>query len=269
MKKNGNWKVSVVGGAVSLALALALTARAQEATAKVQRIAAGSAQCSEDGSTWQTLQAGAVLKQGTTIKTDASGVVDLYLGKNGPLLRVAPDTTLKFNTLTCDKGAGETITDTELGLDNGKITGIVRKISGSSKFEIKTASTTCAIKGTKFDGSSRGQFAIKDGTAEVFYTPAGETSPTRFDVPGGYTFEPSANGGKGGVIPTPAELVLDFQQSLDALTGIPGAQAMMGWAPTPTWSAPARPFASPGNYQPAFTMPPVMTPTTQIQVPPQ
>ena len=264
MNKQGNWKVAIVGGVASLAVALAVTVRAEEATAKVQQISGGTAQCSEDGNTWQALQKGAVLKQGSSIKTDASGNVDLYLGKNGPYVRVSPDTTMKFNTLTCDKGAGEVVTATELGLDNGKLTAVVRKINSSSRFEIKTASATLKVKGTKVQGSSRGQFAVKDGSSEVFYTPAGETTPTRFDVPSGYTFEPSGNGGKGIVIPTPAELVLDFQQNLNGLMGAPGAQAAAGiWAPTPTWNAPTRPFDPPGQPGHPFNLPPVFNPTTQ------
>jgi hypothetical protein len=111
-----------------------LTVVAEPGAAKVQAIKAGGAQFSTDGSTWNTLQVGAVLPEGTTIKTDAAGIVDLDLGKNGSAIRMTSGTTLELKTLGIAPGAGEDITTTELGLPEGKIHAVVRKLTTSCNY---------------------------------------------------------------------------------------------------------------------------------------
>ena len=88
MKKlSVGWKYVVAISASALALGFLATANAEQATVKVQAIPSGSAQYSATGGSWLSLQPGIVLTQGSAVKTDGAGVVDLYLGKNGPWVR--------------------------------------------------------------------------------------------------------------------------------------------------------------------------------------
>ncbi|MHB1307065.1 MAG: FecR family protein [Limisphaerales bacterium] len=260
----GGWKSVAALGASAFALGFLATASAEQATAKVQAIPSGSAQYSSSGGSWLPLQAGAVLSQGSTVKTDGAGVVDLYLGKNGPWVRLSPDTSLSLSTLLSEKGVGEAVTSTELNLASGRAVCVVRKMSAGARYSIKTASATCNILGTKVNASARGQFAIKDGFAEVFYTAPGASAPTKFNVGSGYTFEPSVNGGKGGVIGTPAELAAELEQGVNALAG-DASVAGIGYAPNPEWLRIQDPFAAPGQEAQVFAIPPVQNPTTPVE----
>lgn len=265
--KYGMWNGVVACTVTAVAMGFLATASAEQATAKVRAISGGSAQCTQDGSMWKALPSGAVLSQGTTVKTDGGGTADIYLGKNGPWASLSPDTTLGFSTLMCDAGAGETVTATELNLTSGNALFIVRKLSAGSRFSIKTANATCNVLGTKVSAAARGQFAVKDGSAEVFYTAPGATAPTKFNVPPGYTFEPSVNGGKGGVIGTPAELAAEMDRDISRLMAGVAASDGTTWAPTPSWLALEQSsFQSSisGNANNEFQMPPVASPTTAI-----
>lgn len=265
MKKlSVGWKYVVAISASALALGFLATANAEQATVKVQAIPSGSAQYSASGGSWLSLQPGIVLTQGSAVKTDGAGVVDLYLGKNGPWVRLSPDTALSLSTLLIEKGVGEPVTSTELNLASGRAVCVVRKMSAGSRYSIKTASATCNVLGTKVNASARGQFAIKDGFAEVFYTAPGASAPTKFNVGSGYTFEPSVNGGKGGVIGTPAELAVELDQDINALAGA-ASVAGIGYAPDPEWLRIQDPFAAPGQESQVFTVPPVQNPTTPVQ----
>ena len=82
------------------AMALSVTAMAAAGSARVDAVRAGSARYTTDGANWMDAKAGAVLAPGTTIKTDSLGVLDLYLGKNGPYVRVTPSSEVVLKTST-------------------------------------------------------------------------------------------------------------------------------------------------------------------------
>lgn len=271
MKLFGRTTKVAVGSAVLLALVLASNARAEEGTAKVQAIRSGAAQCSIDGITWSPLQEGTVLKQGTTVKTDTMGVVDLYLGKNGPLVRLTPATTLALNALSLDQGAGETVINTELGVTTGRIQGVVRKLSQSSRYEVKTPAGTCGIRGTKYEISATGRVSVEEGIVDVLYTPAGQPSPTKYEVQAGYTFDPALNNGKGGVIPTPANIRQQLQDDLRSMQSfVSKEERVQAWLPSPDWKTPERPFSPPGGDlgdQVPWVLQPVYNPTTAVVAP--
>lgn len=258
-----------VAGGLALCAVLALNAWAEPGSAKVQAIRAGSAQYSLDGVNYSPLQVRAVLEQGCTIKTDSMGVVDLYLGKNGPLVRLTPATTLALTALTFDAGAGETVINTELGLSTGRILGVVRKMSASSRYEVKTPVGTCAIRGTKYEVSATGRVIIEEGVGDFAFAPPGAANPTHFEVQAGYMFDPTLNGGRGGVVPTPTnirELQRDEYQQMRG--GMTGEERVQIWVPSPSWMAPDRPFDEPGrgrdNLANPWVLPPVSSPTTQV-----
>lgn len=253
------------------ALALANWAVADMGSARVDAVRAGAAHYSTDGVTWNEVKKGVVLQPGATIKTDTLGVVDLYLGRNGPFLRVTPDTTVVLTTLNVDRGAGETIITTELGLRAGKLQGVVRKMSAASRYEVVTPVGVVGIRGTKYQVSARGEFSVLEGAGYVRYNAPGATAPTEFQVREGYTFEPTLNNNKGGLIESlPSineEITLAAGQMGVAAPGVEmvGVSAT-GYVPWPTWAIEERSFTPPGQgtaFKP-FVLPPVFNPTTPV-----
>ncbi len=267
MKQRSRFLSGLTALGATAALLGSLVSQAEPVKAKVQAIRAGAAQYTVDGVAWNTAQVGSVLEPGTTIKTDAAGVVDLNLGKNGPALRLTPDTTLVIQTLDLMQGEGEAITTTTLELPNGKIHATVRKLSASSKYEIKTPVSTCGVRGTDVSCSSRGDFVVENGSGYVLYTPPGETQASQFQVPGGYTFDPSLNNYQGGVYETMPSVRLELERAIGQLlefvsTGERGQE----WAPRPAWMTPRRQGTPPSEGDdPAFVLPPVVNPTTPVK----
>ncbi len=252
------------------AVVLSVSAWAAAGTARVEAVRAGAAHYSTDGVTWNEVKKGVVLNPGATIKTDSLGVVDLYLGKNGPFVRVTPDTTLALTTLDLTTGAGETIVTTELGLRAGKIQGVVRKMSAASRYEVVTPVGVVGIRGTKYQVSARGEFSVLDGNGYVKYRAPGATDPTDFQVRSGYTFEPTLNNNRGGLIESlPSineEITLAAGQMGVREPGVAGEVAATQYAPTPVWQIEERPFEVVGenNLFRPFTLPPVFNPTTPV-----
>lgn len=261
----------LVACGVVLASALATNAWAEQGSAKVQAIRAGSAQYSVDGVIFSPLQVGAVLEQGATIKTDSMGVVDLYMGKNGPLVRMTPATTLALSTLTSEAGAGETVVNTELGLSTGRILGVVRKMNASSRYEVKTPVGTAGIRGTHYEASATGRVIVEDGIVEVTFSPPGAATPTRFEVQGGYMFDPTLNNGRGGVVATPVNIrELQREDFRQMRGGVPSEEQAQVWAPMPKWLMPNRPFDeahAQRDKDTPWVIPPVANPTTQPVTP--
>lgn len=268
MKNVARIPTQVVGvGLALIACSLWLTVQGAEGSARVTAVRVGSAQKSADAVTWDTVNAGDSLAPGTTVRTDAMGIVDLNLGKCGDYLRLTPGTTLRLTTLSYEQGAGETVVNTELYLSTGRIQGHVRKLSAASRFEVKTPVATYYIRGTRYEISATGRATVLEGLIEVLYTPAGATAPTRFDVPAGYTFEPSENSGRGGTLPTPAFTQEQIDQDLRELRGgAPAEEKVQVWVPMPTWEIVDRPFEPApglGDAKP-FRVPPVFNPTTAV-----
>jgi hypothetical protein len=267
MKLLGRSINAAVCGLVLFTMGLSSTAFADQGSAKVQSIRSGSAQYSTDGNSWTPLAVGTVLSEGATVKTDTLGVVDLFLGKNGPLVRLTPATTLTLTKLGLTEGAGETVVDTQLGLTTGRIQGVVRKLSQTSNYAVKTPVGTCGIRGTKYEISSTGRVSVLEGIVDVWFTPAGANAPVRFEVRAGYTFDPSQNNGQGGVTPTPTNIRDQLQEDMQSFRTVvtPEGRATV-WIPSPSWMEPARPVdpSGAGAGQP-WVLPPVYNPTTKVQ----
>ncbi len=238
-------------------------------SARVDAIKGGAAQYSSDGVTWTEVKKGAVLSAGATVKTDSMGMVDLYLAKNGPYVRLNPDTTLTLSTLNVDSGAGETVVTTALDLKAGKIQGVVNKLSAASKYTVATPVGVVHITGTKYQVSARGEFSVKEGQGSMAYNAPGAAAPTAFQVRPGYTFEPTLNNNKGGLIETLPSVTEEISVAANEMGGAaPSAgEVAAGWRPEPTWATINRPFVPPGqgnSFHP-FELPPVFNPTTVYQ----
>src|SRR5688500_18386565 len=102
----------LLGFAVGLAAFASMSsvgtqAAPQENQAKVRAVR-GSANFSTDrGANWKKLNVGANLNQNSVIRTAPGSYVDLFLGENGPVVRVTEDTTMGIDRLTIDKAGSE------------------------------------------------------------------------------------------------------------------------------------------------------------------
>lgn len=187
MKSLGTYIKTTVACGVTLAIvSLASALQAQEQQGKaVVRAVRGSAQFKDAGKDWAALKVGTVLKSGAVIKTAADGQVDLFLGQNGPVVRVTQATEMGVDKLSINKTDAETVIETQLDLKAGTILGNVKKLAQASRYEVKTPKGTCAIRGTEYRISDTGNVVVKSGNVVVNY------NGRSYDVGPGQQFNPS------------------------------------------------------------------------------
>lgn len=143
----------------------------------VVRGVSGTANYSNDkGANWKKLNVGAQLNQASIIRTAPGARVDLFLGDNGPVVRVTEDTTLALDRLTSEKVGDETIIETQLDLRNGRILGHVKKLAQASKYEVKTPQGVAGIRGTQYDIRADGTVHVIEGQIVVVYIVGGVAS---------------------------------------------------------------------------------------------
>lgn len=88
---------------------------------------------------------GMALKQGDTIKTDASGLAEIDY-TDGSLTRLSNNTIYKLSVLTNDKGGRQT----KGTLSVGQTWQRAAKVSETGSFEVEAGGTTAAVEGTAF-----------------------------------------------------------------------------------------------------------------------
>lgn len=244
----------------------AIVAQAEAISAKVQK---GTAQSAVDGKTWNTVHEGDLILEGATIRTQ-SNPLDLYLGANGPLLRVKPDSEVVLTALNREKGVGETIANTEIKVTKGQVVGLATKVNAASKYQVKAGATTTSIRGTKFAAKADGRVAVKEGLATVLYTAVAGTTGTKFAVRDGNVFEPQGNAGGGNVGGMSGQEDSALTDDLDSL--VDSLRTSLGrYVPSPQWLSIQRPFEYLGASSatdPSFITPGVTIPTTPGILPP-
>jgi len=135
--------------------------------AEVRSIKHGSAEYSEDDTTWKPLTIGLRLGSGQSVKTDAQASVDLFLEANGPAVRLCPGTVLRLTTLTVDRVGQDTVIQTELALPQGRILGQVKEVLAASKYEVATPKGVFGIRGpTRYDLSANGKAVVSEGNSD-------------------------------------------------------------------------------------------------------
>jgi hypothetical protein len=176
-----------------LALAFTTAASAQQikqGMATIMRVEGPASYTLGGNDGWHPLVAGKVLQAGASIKTGDDGQVDVVLGRQilpmpqaakvpdriGPgadapvrgmvdyrpaveqnLVRMSGNTTLKIDTLTVSDTGVDTVSDTELDLQNGRIFYSVKKLSTESKYLIKFPNGIAGVRG------SQGFFSVVNG----------------------------------------------------------------------------------------------------------
>src|SRR6266705_3145416 len=158
----------------------------------------GTARFTTGNGVWQPVKVGDVFGSGTIIQTDQAkgSYVDLVLGDaNAPvassyaagpelapitatvasyqpkseqnIVRIWENSALGIDNLGSMQTGADTVTDTQLDLRAGHIFGTVKKMSASSKYEIKLPNGVAGIRGTCYDLWVTGLFRIGNGSGVI------------------------------------------------------------------------------------------------------
>jgi hypothetical protein len=136
----------VVGVLAAGAMAsLAPAAGAADALANL-KITADNVQVKQKGkSSFVDAKEGMALKQGDTVKTDASGLAEIDY-TDGSITRLGNSTVFTISKLTNEKGGRQT----QGTLSVGETWNRAAKVSETGSFEVKAGGTTAAVEGTAF-----------------------------------------------------------------------------------------------------------------------
>ncbi|HXS69554.1 MAG TPA: hypothetical protein VN761_11970 [Candidatus Polarisedimenticolia bacterium] len=183
-----------------LAIACSNYASTQTATsdgiAKVVKISGDARYFTAGDSTPHNLREGMILKSGTTIQTasGANNYVDLVLNNAQAVaapepspsaiahfqpkaqqdgIRVFENSVLSVDKLAITATGAEQVSDTELDLKAGSILGTVKKLSPSSKYEVKIPNGVAGIRGTIYFLSASGIVRVLSGSVVVAYVGPG------------------------------------------------------------------------------------------------
>jgi hypothetical protein len=168
---------------------ISASAQFQPAQALVHAVH-GSATCSIDGN-WQSLKENTTLTAGAIIKTAPDTTLDMILPDSRTVLRLMPDSVLRFDCLN-KMAAGEVgVTKTKLSLLSGTLIGSQHKLVSPSEFEIKLPDGLAKIVGTEYSIVADGTVACLRGTVSVVYNPPGKGSPVSVSVPSGFSSNPA------------------------------------------------------------------------------
>jgi len=185
------------GNVVALAAAVFVSASAQAEVKQnraIIRAIHGSAQKSTNkGQTWQNAKVGDFLGANAAIKTASDSTADLFLGDNGPVVRVTQDTQLGIDKLSLENTGIDKVIETQLDLRSGRILGSVKKMAAASKYEVKTPVGVAGIRGTEYIIDARGKVSIVTGSAVVVYVIDGVILPPK-NVGEGQTITPPPPG---------------------------------------------------------------------------
>jgi hypothetical protein len=190
MKETRSILNSLVACGVALAMVSTLAAQTtSQGAAKVVRLK-GAVRYSTGNNVWQALKVGDVVRPGSVIQTAADSRVDLVLGEASPagtppvpsdmisyqpvaeqnMVRVWENTLLGVDKLTQMSTGVDVVTETQLDMKAGHITGSVKKMSAASKYEVKLPNGVAGIKGTIFDLFAEGIIKVLEGSIVVAYT---------------------------------------------------------------------------------------------------
>jgi hypothetical protein len=118
------------------------------------------------------------------------------------VIRMLSGTTLKINKLTTSDTGADTVSDTELDLQKGRIFASVKKLSGASQYFIKIPNGIAGVRGTLFGLGADGWCAvIKNSVLLSIVGPNGQ--PVTVLISEGNGFNPST----GQTSPLPPDLI--------------------------------------------------------------
>jgi hypothetical protein len=204
-----SWGKVIALSAAAALLSVTAQAETKHNRAIVRAIHGSGAQISNNkGQSWANAKVGQYLGANSVVKTAPDSTVDLFLGDNGPVVRVTPDTSLGIDRLDLENTGMEKVIETQLDLRNGRILGSVKKMAAASKYEVKTPVGVAGIRGTEYDIDARGRVTIVTGAAVVVYVingtilrPANVGAGQTITPPSTAGQEPTVNPSQGGGTP--------------------------------------------------------------------
>jgi hypothetical protein len=192
MKETRSILNSLVACGIALAMVSTLAAQpSEQSSAKVVRMK-GDARYKIGTADWQPLKVGDVLRSGMVVQTASGSRIDLVLGAavatggGGPpsemmsyqpqaeqnMVRIWENTLLGVDKLTETKTGADVVTETQLDLKAGRITGTVKKMSAASKYEVKIPNGVAGIRGTVYDITAEGVIRVLSGSVVLAYVGA-------------------------------------------------------------------------------------------------
>lgn len=215
MKQIGRFS-NVLAYVVALGVAYVASVQAAPEVGKaVVRSIKGSAQYAE-GANWNALKVGQVLKPGAVVRTANESQVDLFMDQNGPIVRLAENTTLGIDKLNFEATGIDTVIETQLDLKSGRVIGIVNKMASESKYEIKTPNGVAGIRGTEYVVTATSEVYCLSGSLVVVYVRSDGTVVTQV-VNAGEMFSPAT----GTVEPIPSEMLAKLLAEVNSVRGAP------------------------------------------------
>jgi regulation of enolase protein 1 (concanavalin A-like superfamily) len=118
---------------------------------------------------WKSVEVGDLLESGASVKTGEGACCELQLGDIA-MVRIDEKTEIGLDSIMLKEGE----TDIGLGVELGTILCKVEKLSGRERFQVKTRSAVCGVRGTEFSvtvaESDDTVLAVKTG--RVAFSPA-------------------------------------------------------------------------------------------------
>lgn len=196
MRKIKPFIVGAVGCLLALATVNNVSAQATDGSAKVVAKSGDARYFVAGDPNPHQIKVGMVVKPGMTIQTatGAGNYVDLILNnvhaQEAPIatpseiahytpkaeqdgIRIYENTVLAVDKLSITQTGADTVTDTELDLKAGKILGTVKKLSPTSKYEVKIPNGVAGIRGTIYVLSANGILSVLTGSVVVAYVGPG------------------------------------------------------------------------------------------------
>lgn len=194
MREIRRFMLGLAGCVLALATIPSLSAQTTDGIAKVVAIGGDARYFLPGDSKTHDLKVGMVLKPGTIIQTasGAGNFVDIVLNNSHAIaapeaspseianysqkpkaeqdgIRLKENTVLSIDKLTVTQTGADTVTDTELDLKAGKILGTVKKLSPTSKYEVKIPNGVAGIRGTIYSLSANGILQVLTGAVVLAY----------------------------------------------------------------------------------------------------
>jgi hypothetical protein len=220
MRTNRRLSKALMSCAITLMVVSVMGQGAIEGAARVVRIH-GAARSSSGNFIWQPIKVGDVLHPGTVIQTSAEpgSYVDLVLGDGkAPLpqagvyhpsisssfgsgatsfqpsseqntVRLWSDGALGLDKLTTLQTGADRVTETQLDVKHGRITGNVKKLSAASKYEVKFANGVAGVRGTIFDIQAAGIVKVYVGSLVIAWVDPKTQNVVTQTVVGGQTYD--------------------------------------------------------------------------------
>ncbi len=250
MKHTRNLISCFTACAIAVAMVSTLSAQtAADGAAKVVRVK-GPARYTTGNGVWQPLKAGAILRPGTILQTstEKGSFVDLVLGDGSAavptpavyrpyipnsmapsvsyqptseqnVVRVWENTALGIDKLTAMSTGADVVTETQLDLKAGRISGNVKKMSAASKYEIKLPNGVAGIRGTTFDITAEGVVRVLVGSVVMAWVDPKSGNVVTQVVMGGQQYDARS----GQITPINEAEIKAFDKTMVSMRVVPFA----------------------------------------------